>query len=138
MNILCLHFQNPLSNNTSPNQLNGTIAKKLDIFSHSSEPSTCEYQLLNMGLLSSLFDKLLCPRCKTANVKLHYSALTYGAKGLHSKLSVQCTQCDITVSSTPTSETTSTTNISSANLSVVACARNCGIGFNQLSSFFLE
>ena len=96
------------------------------------------YRIVNMSLLGEMFKQLLCPNCRTPSIDLQVKPARgsiIGIAGLHSVLMAHCETCKQTVASTATSEKTVPDLGATANIRAVASARNCGMGYQQLTQF---
>ena len=91
-----------------------------------------------MNLHGEMFKQLLCPNCRTPSIDLQVKPARgsdIGIAGLHSVLMAHCETCNQTVPSTATSEKTVPDLGITVNIRAVASARNCGMGYQQLTQF---
>ena len=96
-------------------------------------------RLLHMGNVSTLFDDLLCPKCKKATLKLTEKSSYLGTIGLNSYLEVFCKHCDKIVCRAKSSATIGGQfgqGKAESNIRAVLSARNCGFGYDKLVRFF--
>ena len=88
------------------------------------------YRLIDMGILSSIFSKLMCPECMTCTLSLHNIADK--RKGLASCLRVWCTSCGFSFQSYSSNSNVKGFDI---NTRVVYAMRECGLGHSGLETF---
>lgn len=88
-------------------------------------------RLIDMSMLSSLFEDILCPHCQQPCIYLQ----EIKRLGLNSHLCLSCINCNILISRASTSQEIGPYKISTSNIRIVASSRNCGIGYDKLVKF---